>query len=85
MKERRVLIKILLLMNVFGQVVEHFWALISPYIKWKVTSFLPYRDSMRIKCFTIGKKLHVLKVFANVRNYFSIVARTLKPFSLWLY
>lgn len=53
MKEPRVLIKALLLTNVFGQITEHFWASISPYVKEEVISALPYGDIIRIKYVTI--------------------------------
>lgn len=53
MKEHRVLIKVLLLANVFGWVTEHFWASISPYVKWDVISALLYRAIIRIKYVSI--------------------------------
>ena len=35
MKEPRVLIKALLLANVFGKITEHFWAPVSPSVKYR--------------------------------------------------
>lgn len=85
MKEPRVLMKHILLTNVFGHIAEHFWAPVSPYVKKEVIFALPYRDIITIKHVSVYIKknsLHVLKIYTNIRYYFPIVTRTLKAFSI---